>query len=293
MTALTETTESRSHYYVPEPSAWPVVVGLGIFALFFGIAMVANPKLNAYPFVLGVLPIISGLAVIIFGSFGWIFEVMKENQGGKFRPWEDRSFRIGLGWFIAAELFFFASFLGSMAYFRELSLPWLAGFDPQYTLWPDFKGEWPSSGPAGKAFTPLEPWGLAAVNTLLLIASVFAGAWARSGLRQDIRGQMLVGLVFVMLAGLAFMFQQSVEFGKAMELGIGAAGVYGTSFYTMAGIHLLHMFIGMMVLAIMIYRICNGHFSERDHFGIDGATWYWNFAVVLPGVLLFLYFYWV
>ena len=39
----------------------------------------------------------------------------------------DRSFRMGMIWFIMSEVLFFAAFFGVLFYARELSVPWLGG----------------------------------------------------------------------------------------------------------------------------------------------------------------------
>jgi len=39
----------------------------------------------------------------------------------------DRSFRLGMMWFIFSEVMFFAAFFGALFYARNLSVPWLSG----------------------------------------------------------------------------------------------------------------------------------------------------------------------
>ena len=39
----------------------------------------------------------------------------------------DRSFRLGMFWFIFSEVMFFVAFFGVLLYARTLSIPWLGG----------------------------------------------------------------------------------------------------------------------------------------------------------------------
>jgi hypothetical protein len=52
-----------------------------------------------------------------------------ENIGGKYTMWEDRSYRIGMVWFIFSEVMFFACFFGVLVYIRRITLPELGGYD--------------------------------------------------------------------------------------------------------------------------------------------------------------------
>ena len=56
-------------------------------------------------------------------------------------------------WFIATEVMFFAAFFGALFYMRVISVPELGNMmsDHGTSLWPDFAGTWPTSGPKGTA----------------------------------------------------------------------------------------------------------------------------------------------
>ena len=56
----------------------------------------------------------------------------------------DKSFRMGMAWFIFSEVMFFAAFFGALYYLRVLAVPWLADTE---LLWPGFESVWPSTGP--------------------------------------------------------------------------------------------------------------------------------------------------
>ena len=58
---------------------------------------------------------------------GWFGNVIAENQQGMYGLDVDRSFRMGMMWFIFSEVMFFAAFFGALFYARSLSVPWLGG----------------------------------------------------------------------------------------------------------------------------------------------------------------------
>ena len=278
----------QTHYHVPPPSHYPVTINLGLFILALGVAL----RINAIAS--GIVPILAGIAVVLYGAFGWVGKIICEDESGSYHPWDDRSFRIGMAYFILSELAFFGAFLLALMYVRVFALPELASMDPHFTLWPDFKGAWPSGGPKSQAFTPLGATGFPAVNAILILASAVSLMWARRGLSTANRGQMVAGLAIALVLGVAFLLQQAMEYRHAAELGVTlASGVYGSYFYMLTGVHGAHMLAGIIMLVILLLRVFHGHFKPESSVGLDLVTWYWNFAVVIPGLLVFVYFYWL
>lgn len=275
---------TNKQYYVPEPSAYPVVLNAGLSLMSLGFVL----KLNALAFGTGFM--LAGILPTIYATVAWLANIINENESGKYHPMEDRSFRIGMGYFIAAEIMFFAVLLAALMYNRVFTLQWLHAAD---ILWPGFNGKWPSSGPSGKPFIPLNAWGIPAVNMLLLLSSVVSFAWSRAGLLNSNRGQMASGILLTFVMGAAFLVQQFVEYGHAAsELGVMiGTGSYGAFFYILTGFHGFHLLIGLIMLIVILFRGFHGHFSSASHFGFEAVIWYWNFVVVAPGLLVFVYFY--
>ncbi len=58
---------------------------------------------------------------------GWFHTVIGENQHGIYNTQVDRSFRMGMMWFIFSEVMFFGAFFGALFYARVLAVPWLGG----------------------------------------------------------------------------------------------------------------------------------------------------------------------
>lgn len=279
---------AQQQYYVPHTSRYSVLLSLGIFFLALGFIL----KLNAVP--AGLYGMLAGVAAIIYVLFGWFGAVIGENAAGHYKGWEDRSFRLGMVWFIFSEVMFFAAFFGVLFYVRVISVPELASFDPQFTPYPGFTDAWPSAGPKGAAFQPMGAWGIPAINTLILLTSGATLTWAHWGLFANNRKQLVLGLALTIALGLCFLALQVHEYQEAYEkLGLTLkAGVYGGTFFMLTGFHGLHVTLGTIMLIVVFMRSMKGHFSGERHFAFSAVAWYWHFVDVV-WLLLFVFVYWL
>jgi cytochrome c oxidase subunit 3 len=279
-------------YYVPQPSPYPVLLALGVFLLALGFVL----KINQFP--PGPWSMMAGTGLIVFVLFGWFGKVITESRGGAFRGWEDRSFRLGMVWFIASEVAFFGAFFGALFYVRNLSVPDLLNMLPRHgvTLYPDFAGQWPASGagPQGSPFTPMGAWGVPALNTAILLTSGATLTWAHWGLLKSSRTQLIIGLAATVLLGFLFLGFQAWEYHHAYtELGLTlGAGVYGATFFMLTGFHGFHVTLGAIMLTVMLLRSARGHFDLKNHFAFEATSWYWHFVDVV-WLLLFVLVYWL
>ena len=283
-------TQPRGHYFVPQPTLYPVILSGGMFFLALGFIQLING------FLLGRWVMLGGFAIIVYVLFGWFGRVIAESRSGAYRDWEDISFRYGMVWFIASEVMFFAAFFGALFYLRIISVPELGGMTAAHgtTLWPEFAGTWPSAGPKGNPFTPMGAWGIPALNTALLLSSGATVTWAHWGLLQNNRPQLVIGLAATVLLGLLFISFQAYEYHHAYtELGLTmGAGAYGATFFMLTGFHGFHVTLGTIMLAVILLRSMKGHFDSERHFAFEGVAWYWHFVDVV-WLLLFVFVYWV
>ena len=277
--------ETREHYYVPEPSRYPIAVSGALFLLALGFILQINS------FAIGSWSMLAGFLLMLYVLFGWFGRVIAENQGGFYRQWEDLSFRWGMIWFIVSEVMFFAAFFGALFYVRLISVPELG---ENQALWPGYTGTWPTSGPGGKAFTPMGAWGIPAINTLILLSSGATVTWAHWGLLKNNRTQLILGLFLTVVLGITFIGLQAYEYRHAYsELGLTlGAGVYGATFFMLTGFHGFHVTLGTIMLMVVLGRAMKGHFSPDSHFGFEGVAWYWHFVDVV-WLLLFVLVYWL
>ncbi len=279
-------------YYVPHGSKWPIIGSISLFILMFGAAnwMNENPIGKPLFFV--------GLFAILFMLFGWFRDVIGESIAGRFKAQEDMSFRMGMIWFIFSEIMFFAAFFGALFYARHYSLPWLGGegdgFSTNQLLHKGYVATWPTNGPGdiGGAFKTIGPWGLPLLNTIILLTSGTTITLAHWALKVGERFWLSFWMAATVVLGLTFLYFQGVEYIHAYhELNLTMnSGVYGSTFFMLTGFHGLHVTLGTLMLAIIMFRCMAGHFTKDNHFGFEAVAWYWHFVdVVWLGLFVFVY----
>jgi cytochrome c oxidase subunit 3 len=273
--------QNTKNYYLPGLSLWPLIASIALFLMAAGFAMYLNEIAS------GAYILIAGSLVLAYLFYGWFAEVVKESVAGLYNKQVDRSFRWSMGWFIFSEVMFFFGFFGALFYIRNVSLDWIeAG-----KVWPNFIAAWPPAGPAvGEAVEKMAAWGLPAINTLILLASGATLTWAHWGMMKDNRKQLSIGLFLTIALGVIFLYLQMHEYAEAAFT--IDSGIYGSTFYLLTGFHGLHVSMGAIMLAIILFRVMKGHFSSHDHFGFEAVAWYWHFVDVV-WLLLFVFVYWL
>jgi cytochrome c oxidase subunit 3 len=214
----------------------------------------------------------------------------------------DRSFRMGMMWFIFSEVMFFAAFFGALFYARHLAAPWLAGHGTKplngVLLWKNYDGVWPTNGPAALSprangtFETIPAFGLPAVNTAILLTSSVTVTIAHHALIAGNRTRLKIFLALTFLLGFSFVGLQASEYHEAYtEMGLTlGTGVYGSTFFMLTGFHGLHVTIGAIMLTVIWSRVLKGHFTPTRHFAFEAVAWYWHFVdVVWLGLFCFVY----
>jgi cytochrome c oxidase subunit III len=171
---------------------------------------------------------------------------------------------LGMVVFVASEAMFFATFFG--AYFTIYSV------NP---VWP----------PAG--FPRLKPE-LATVLTVLLVASSVTLQIGVRAIRQDRTRAMLVWLGLTILLGAGFLGLQLFDYSL---LGFGVRdGIFGSLFYVMTGLHMAHVFGGVVFLVLVLVQGLGGQLTHAHHDSIEAGSIYWHFVDVV-WICLFTTFY--
>jgi len=289
-------TTDGSKYYIPHDSMWPIVASVALFTTMLGAVSYLNDWGPGLVFIPGAI-----LMALMF--FGWFRVVIDENQAGIFNLQVDRSFRMGMMWFIFSEVMFFGAFFGALFYARVLSVPWLGGEGVKvftnYILWPHFENSWPTNGPAhvgGRGdtgiFSTIPAIGIPLLNTAILLTSGLTVTIAHHALRANQRGKLALFLALTFLLGFTFVGLQAHEYGEAYrDLGLRlSTGIYGSTFFMLTGFHGLHVTIGAIMLLVIWLRVLRGHFTPKRHFAFEAVAWYWHFVdVVWLGLFIFVY----
>ncbi len=285
---------SQDSYYIPHGSHWPFTGTIGLFAIMIGASMWLNGA--------GIGPLLFtvGFVVLFIMIFGWFGTVIRESEGGMYNKGVDKSFRMGMGWFIFSEVMFFACFFGALFYARGISIPWLGGdsnnFFTNALLWKDYVAEWPTNGPAamGGAYEIMGAWGIPALNTALLLTSGVTLTIAHHAIQEGNRKVLNIFLALTFILGFIFLGFQAYEYMHAwgeLNLTLGS-GVYGSTFYMLTGFHGLHVTLGAIMLVVVWLRCLRGHFKKDHHFAFEAVAWYWHFVDVV-WLFLFIFVYWL
>ncbi|HJW23177.1 MAG TPA: cytochrome c oxidase subunit 3 [Candidatus Limnocylindrales bacterium] len=176
---------------------------------------------------------------------------------------------LGMLLFITSEVMFFSGLFA--AYFstraRDLSSdPWKAG---QQIL--------------NDALPSLDhPLSLIVIATILLIASSFTCQFAVWAIRRGDRTGFLRNIGFTFILGIAFLIMQAIDysvlFGKGLSL---SSSMFGTTYFTLTGFHGAHVFGGVLMLGVILYRGMAGQFSARHHDAVEAVSFYWHFVDVV------------
>jgi cytochrome c oxidase subunit 3 len=288
-------THAHTKYYLPHNSPWPILGSVALFCLMLGGGSYLNDWAGGWALIPGAL-----LLATMF--FCWFGTVIGENQHGVYNAQVDRSFRMGMIWFIFSEVMFFAAFFGALFYARNFAVPWEGGegvkLVNKLVLWKNFNPAWPSNCPAhigGRAdgtFNVIPAFGLPAINTLILLTSGLTVTLAHHALRASHRGALKFWLALTFLLGFTFVGLQAHEYGEAYrDMGLRlSTGIYGSTFFMLTGFHGLHVTIGAIMLMVIWFRVLRGHFTPAHHFAFEGVAWYWHFVdVVWLGLFIFVY----
>jgi cytochrome c oxidase subunit 3 len=284
-------------YFVPAKSYWPIVAAVVMFVTVFGAAHWLNAPPGEAGF--GKTALTIGFVGILLMFFGWFRSVIRESLAGSYNSQVDRSFRMGMMWFIFSEVMFFGAFFGALFYARMFAVPWLGGeghgvLTHQF-LWNDYAAAWgTNTGPGHVSgdFQTVAPWGLPLLNTLILLSSSVTVTIAHHALKAGHRGKILLFLGLTVLLGATFLYFQAHEYMEAYrELNLTLhSGVYGSTFFMLTGFHGMHVTLGTIMLAVIWLRVARGHFTKDHHFAFEAVAWYWHFVdVVWLGLFMFVY----
>ena len=181
--------------------------------------------------------------------------------------------RLGMMLFLVSEAIMFAALFGQYFYSRS-----------QLAVWP----------PEGYEKVPAVP--LALVLTVILAVSGFTAHWAQNAIKKGDREKTSAWLAVTIALGVVFLSGQAYEYVNLLAghgifgepdfhpFGINS-GIYGSAFFTLTGLHGLHVTGGVLALCVMLGRNLAGHFSARNHFGFEGTVLYWHFVDIVWFVL--------
>ena len=146
---------------------------------------------------------------------------------------------------------------------------------------------WPTINPETNEAFHLEILPLVGPATVLLILSSFTCQFAVWGIRRGDRVAFVRNIAVTFIIGITFLIMQAIDYAELGREGLTlASGTYGTTYFTLTGFHGAHVFGGVVMLGVVLYRGMAGQFSARHHDAVEAASLYWHFVDVV-WILLF------
>jgi cytochrome c oxidase subunit 3 len=157
--------------------------------------------------------------------------------------------RLGLWLFLFSEIFLFGALLASRFYL------------------------WGNTRPVELDQT------LGLIATSILLLSSFFMAQGETAIGFGDRKRFSRNMLITAALGTLFLvFVVGVEWRGHLRPG---DGVYGAMFFTMTGIHALHVLSGVVLILINWNLGRKGHYSAERHWGIEAAAVYWHYVDVV------------
>ena len=128
--------------------------------------------------------------------------------------------------------------------------------------------------------TPAEVLELPIFGTVCLLSSSATVHYAVSGLRKNnirnctlwLAGTVLLGAVFLMSTAREW-YHLIHDFGLTIR-----TNLFGTTFYSLVGLHATHVVIGLIMLTIALALLLSGRVKEKHAERLEVLSLYWHFV---------------
>jgi cytochrome c oxidase subunit III len=170
--------------------------------------------------------------------------------------------RLALLFFMGAEVMFFAALVSALFVLRVGMATWPPPLQPRL------------------------PLAVTTVNTLVLIASSVSMTLALRALRQRDRQRFVNMLATTAALGALFLIVQGYEWIRLIGFGLTlSSSVYGATFYSLIGLHGLHVAGALVWLLATTLLAARKRFADGRIAPVQACAMYWHFVVALWPVL--------
>ena len=114
------------------------------------------------------------------------------------------------------------------------------------------------------------------IGTILLFSSSGPMYWADLSARRGRQLQTMLGLGLTMTFASFFLGLELIDYA-ASDFG-PQENAYSSLFFTITGIHAMHVFIGIMLMLGLSLRTWLGHFNATRHDAVENVSLYWHFV---------------
>ncbi|MDD7913617.1 cytochrome c oxidase subunit 3 [Polaribacter ponticola] len=134
------------------------------------------------------------------------------------------------------------------------------------------------------------------ISTFLIVASSITLFLSQKLLKQNKRQLSLILIVVTLILGIGFIWQQYVGFNQLKSVGLfftGPESTVSTSFIIgITFMHVIHLFVGVLVLLVVIYNHFKYKYKSDDMLGFELGAIFWHFVDIL-WIYLFFFFYFI
>ncbi len=132
---------------------------------------------------------------------------------------------------------------------------------------------------------------LATLNTFVLITSSVTMVLALAAIQRDNKKHFAGYMILTSLLGVTFLCIKAFEYHHKIHEGLTiSSGLFGSFYFTLTGLHALHMIGGLIFNMYVLTQGLRGVFNSRHYERVEYAGLYWHF-VDLVWVILFPVFY--
>jgi heme/copper-type cytochrome/quinol oxidase subunit 3 len=128
----------------------------------------------------------------------------------------------------------------------------------------------------------------ASLNTVLLLASSATAWWGQRGIEKGSSGRLIIGLVLTFALGAIFSGIQIFEWEHKPFS--PATNAYGSLYYTITGLHIAHVAVGLIMIGCLAGWAAMGRFSAQRHLHVIVGVLYWHFVDVVWLVVFSTFF---
>jgi cytochrome c oxidase subunit 3 len=177
--------------------------------------------------------------------------------GGGAAPYAIVSKKLGMWLFIISDAITFGSLLFAYTYVRVASVQWPTPF----RAWPSIAN--------------------ASLMTVVLLSSSLTMVMAVRSARIGRRSHAVRWLFATMIGGIAFIVLHAREWMGLIDEGVRlfknpwGTPLFGAAFFSLTGLHMTHVGIGVIYLAVIAFGQAAGKFKPED---VEVSGLYWHFV---------------
>jgi heme/copper-type cytochrome/quinol oxidase subunit 3 len=125
--------------------------------------------------------------------------------------------------------------------------------------------------------------GSTGIFSVLLFFSSFTYWRAETNFRKGKIKQLKIWLLLTLALGFTFLFGQGREYLGLLNNHVSiASSSFGTSFFTLTGFHGLHVFVGLIIIAIITLLTFLGDYNDNTKSSVFSTVGiYWHFVDIV------------